>query len=437
MFTLAVTVLRTAMLNMKIPDGLISSVLGFAANLSDKNLLRIINSLGKLTSIEWQDKGVRAVRRLIEQDHFGIEATKRVIKKLNPTVRAKMVNNFLLGGILLGYKKRYAFWEEHGVAPPGNLMISSTTKCNLRCYGCYAGTHQIADDLSREEVEMLIVESGKAGTNIITMLGGEPFTMPWMLDIIEQFPDVGFQIFTNSLLLDDDKIARLAKTGNAMIVIGLDGPKEFTDGRKGEGAFDGAVTNIKKLSDAGVLVGYSTMVSRLNFDHIYGDEFIDTMIEAGAAFGWCAVAIPQGKACRDLQLIPTPEQKAKIPEMVQSVRTRKPLIIIDFYSDAAITEGCGAGRVTLHINNTGDVEPCVFFPFSVDNIRDKPFNEILKSDFLKGIRKVHKDYPGEVKTCMMVAQPQAALHVIKESNARETSEGTLEQLTILADAAKK
>ncbi len=421
------------MINMKLPDGLLSSVLGFASNLSDKNLLRIINTLGKLTSIEWQDKGVRVVRRLIEENHHGIEATKRVIQKMSPRVRSSMVNNFLLGGILVGYKKRYAFWEKYGVAPPGNLMISATTKCNLRCYGCYAGTHQLADDLTREEVEMLIEESGKAGTNIITMLGGEPFTMPWMLDVVEKYSDVGFQIFTNSLLLDDAKIERLAKAGNAIIVIGLDGPREFTDGRKGKGAFDGAIANMKKLSDAGVLVGYSTMVSRLNFEHIYADEFIDTMIEAGAAFGWCAIAIPQGKACRDLQLIPTPEQKAMIVEKVRSVRERKPLIIIDFYSDANITEGCGAARVTMHVNNTGDVEPCVFFPFTVDNIREKPFLDILKSDFFKGIREIHKDYPRHVQTCMMVAQPQAALNVITDCNARETSEGTLEQLHALAE----
>jgi MoaA/NifB/PqqE/SkfB family radical SAM enzyme len=407
-----------------------------ASNLSDKNLLRIINSLGKLTSIEWQDKGVRAVRRMIEEEHSGIEATKRAIKNMSPRTRSQIVNNFLLGGILLGYKKRYAFWEEHGVAPPGNLMISATTKCNLRCYGCYAGTHQIADELTREEVEMLIEEARKSGTNIITMLGGEPFTMPWMLDVVEKYPDIGFQIFTNSLLLDDEKIERLAKAGNAIIAIGVDGPKEFTDGRKGEGAFDGALANMRKLRDAGVLVGYSTMVSRLNFDHIYSDSFIDTMIEAGASFGWCAIAIPQGKACRELQLIPTPEQKAMIPEMVRSVRARKPLTIIDFYSDANITEGCGAGRVTLHINNTGDVEPCVFFPFTVDNIRKRSYVDILKSDFLKGIRKVHKEHPGKVQTCMMVSQPVAALKVITDCKAKETSDGTLEQLTNLADAAK-
>jgi MoaA/NifB/PqqE/SkfB family radical SAM enzyme len=421
------------MLNIKMPEGVTSKVLGFASNLSDKNLLRIVNTLGKLTSIEWHDKGVRALQRLIEENHSGIDAAKRAIKMMNPTVRAKLVNNFLLGGILSGYKKRYAFWEKYGVAPPGNLMVSPTIKCNLRCYGCYAGTHQISADLSRAEVEELIVEAGKAGTNIITFLGGEPFTMPWLLDVVEKFPDTGFQIFSNSLLLDDEKIARLAQAGNAIIVIGLDGPKEFTDGRKGEGAFEGALANMKKLSNAGVLVGYSTMVSRKNFDHIYADEFIDTMIDHGAAFGWCAIAIPQGKACKDLQLVPTPEQKAMISEKVRNVRARKPLIIIDFYSDANITEGCGAGRVTIHVNNNGDVEPCVFFPFSVDNIRQKPFLDILKSDFFKSIRKIPKDYAGNVQTCMMAAQPKAVLKIIEDHNARETSAGTLEQLHALAE----
>ena len=421
------------MLNIKIPEGLTSTVLGFAGQLSDKNLLRIVNTFGKLTSTEWQDKGTRALRKMIEENHSGIQAAKRAVKKLNPKVRAKIVNNFLLGGILLGYKKRYAFWEKYDVAPPGNLMISPTIKCNLHCYGCYAGTHQISDDLTREEVEMLIEEAGKAGTNIITLLGGEPFTVPWLIDVVEKYPDTGFQIFSNSLLLDDEKIERLAATGNAIIVIGVDGPREFTDGRKGEGAFAGALANMKKLSDAGVLVGYSTMVSRKNFDHIYADEFIDTMIEHGAAFGWCAVAIPQGKACKELQLVPTPEQKAMIAEKVRTVRAKKPIIIIDFYNDAKISEGCGAGRVSLHVNNTGDVEPCVLFPFAVDNIRKKPYLDILKSDFFQGIRKIHKDYPGKLQTCMMASQPQAVLKVIRDCDARETSAGTLEQLHALAD----
>lgn len=421
------------MFDLSIPDSLSSKILGFASNLSDKNFLRIVDTVAKITSIEWHDKGIAAMRQLIADKHPGIAGARRALQKVNPKVRGKLFNNYLLRGVLLGYKKRLAFYNEFQVAPPGNLMISPTTSCNLRCYGCYAGTHLRTDELTQQEVEKMIEEAGKAGTNLVTWLGGESFIRPWIFEVLEKFPQVGFQIFTNGLLLDDEKIERLAKLGNAIIAVGIDGPEEFTDGRKGKGAYQGALKIIRKLSDAGVLVGYSTMVSRQNFDAIYSDEFIQTMIDHGAAFAWCAIAIPQGKACKDLQLVPTDEQKAMIPDKVRRVRKNNEIVFIDFYADAKITEGCGAGRVSIHVNNIGDVEPCVFFPFAVDNIRDKPFLDILKSDFFQDIRKVHKRYPGELNTCMMATKPQAVLEVVKANNAKETSEGTLEQLAVLAE----
>lgn len=421
------------MFDLSIPDSLSSKILGFASNLSDKNLLRIVDTVAKLTSIEWHDKGIDAMRTFIADKHPAIAGVKRALGKVNPKVRGKLFNNYVLRGVLLGYKKRLAFYNEYNVAPPGNLMISPTTSCNLRCYGCYAGTHIRTDELTQAEVEMMIEEAGKAGTNLVTWLGGESFIRPWIFDVLEKFPHVGFQIFTNGLLLDDDKIARLAELGNAMIAIGIDGPEEFTDGRKGQGAYRGALEVMRKLSDAGVLVGYSTMVSRQNFEAIYSDEFIGAMIDHGASFAWCAIAIPQGKACKDLQIMPTDEQKAMIPEKVRQARRNNEIVFIDFYADAKITEGCGAGRVSIHVNNVGDVEPCVFFPFAVDNIRQKPFLDILKSEFFQDIRKIHKKYPGELNTCMMATKPQEVLRVVQANNARETSEGTLEQVTALAE----
>ena len=421
------------MMNIDIPQAVSNQILKMFGNLSNKNLLRIVELLEKFTSNEHHKKGVASIKRMIEEDSQAIQATRRIIQNLNPNARAGLLNNFLLGNLLIGYRKRYKFWEEHHVPPPGTLMISTTLKCNLRCFGCYAGTHEHKNELSREEVENLIIEAGKTGTNTITLLGGEPFIVPWLLDVMEKFNKTAFKVFTNGLLLDDEKVAKLAELGNAALFIGIDGLEKETDARKGKGAFKGALKAMKKLSDAGVAVGYSTMVSSRNIDEIYSDEFIDTMIEHGAGFGWAAVAIPQGKACKETQLIPSEEQKARIKDLVSNVRRNKPIILIDFYSDARITEGCGAGRTNIHVNANGDVEPCVLFPFAVDNIREKSYTEILKSDFFKGLRKVHKRYPGEMQTCMMVYKPKDVLEVIQEVGARETSKGTLEQLHAMAE----
>ncbi|MBW1846212.1 MAG: radical SAM protein [Deltaproteobacteria bacterium] len=238
--------------------------------------------------------------------------------------------------------------------------------------------------------------------------------------------------FCNGLLIDDAKIKKLAEMGNAGIAIGLDGFKEDTDDRKGQGTFDKAMETMRKLRDAGVIVGFSAMTSRKNFDVIHSEAFFDTIIENGAGFGWMSIAVPQGRASTETDLIPTTEQKTQIQGLIKNLKQTKPILIIDFLTDAYLTEGCGAGRVIWHINANGDAEPCVLMPFAVDNIREKSFLEIIRSDFFKGVRGIHQRHCNESQTCMMTFQPKEVFDVIQQCGARETSIGTLEALNELA-----
>ncbi|NDY43118.1 radical SAM protein [Dissulfurirhabdus thermomarina] len=422
------------MADFEIPAAVSNQILGMAGKLSNQNLLRIVGLLERFASIDWHHRGIAAIKRMIEEDHQGIEAVRRIVQRANPQARSALVNAFFLGAILLGYKRRYAFWQRHQVAPPGTLMISPTVRCNLRCYGCYAAHHEPRQELTRQEVEGVVREATAAGTNFIMFMGGEPFVVPWLLDVIAAFPKTAFLIYTNGLLIDDAKVRRLAELGNAAVAIGIDGLEAETDRRKGPGAFRGAVAVMKRLSDAGVITGFSTMVSRRNYDEIYSDAFIDTMIEHGAGFGWMAVALPQGRACEEPDLIPTPEQKAGIKARIQRLRQRKPILLVDFYNDAEITEGCGAASLTMHVNVNGDVEPCVLMPFAVDNIREKPFTEILCSDFFKGLRRIRESHPPGEQTCMWVYCPREVRDVVHRSGARPTSRGVMEKLDELADA---
>ena len=407
-------------------------MLKIAGNLSKKNMLRSIEILGKLASIKWHDQGLTAIKEMIENDHPGIEAVRRIFQKANPQTRSALLNNFILGGFLLGYKKRFAFYKTHGIAPPGTLMISPTLRCNLKCYGCYASTHEHKQELSFEEVDTVITEASAAGTNFILFLGGEPFMVPWLLDMVEKHPRIAFIIYTNGMLIDDGSVKRLADLGNAAIAIGLDGLEKETDERKGKGTFKKAMAVMRKLNEAGVMVGFSAMTSQRNFNVLHSDEFYDTMIENGAGFGWIPIAVPQGSACQEPDLIPTKEQKAKIGELIKGLKQRKPILIADFLTDAYITEGCGAGRIMWHINANGDVEPCVLMPFSVDNIREKGFLEILQSDFFRRIRGISQSHSKRDQTCMMVYKPKEVLDAVKVCGARETSIGTLEKLHDMA-----
>jgi len=421
------------MKNFRLPKFLSSGLIGMASRLSKKKLIRVVSVFEKLASIKYHNQGIDGVKKLIEDNHPGIEAVQRILQQANPNARSALLNNFILGSIFFGYKKRLDFYDTHGAAPPGALMISPTIRCNLRCYGCYAGTHENKEELTFDEVDQILSDAYAAGTNFIIVLGGEPFMVPWLLDMVQKHHKMAFIIYTNGLLIDDAKIKRLAEMGNAGIGIGLDGLKEDTDDRKGPGTFDKAMETMRKLRDAGVIVGFSAMTSRSNFDVIHSEAFFDTMIENGAGFGWLTIAVPQGRASTEKDLMPTPEQKAQIQGLIKNLKQKKPILIIDFLTDTYVTEGCGAGRVMWHINANGDVEPCVLMPFAVDNIREKSFLEVIQSDFFKGIRDIHQRHCNEPQTCMMTFQPKEVLDVIQKCGARETSIGTLEALNELAE----
>jgi len=418
--------------DFKLPKIISNELLEITANVSDKNLLKALGILEKLASIKWQLQGFSAIKQLIQDQHPGIEAVRRILRNANPAARSAILNNFALGSILLGYRKRLDFYNKHGVATPATLMISPTLRCNMKCYGCYAGTHEKRQELSYEEVDEIISGAADAGTNFIIILGGEPFMLPWMMDMLEKYPSLAFQIFTNGLLINDEKVERLAAAGNVAITIGLDGFREQTDNRRGPGTYDKATAIMRKLSNAGVVVGFSAMLSTKNLDTIYSDEFLDAMIENGAGYGWIPVVLPQGRACVEKDLFLSEVQKKEIETLANEARKRKPILLVDFYNDSRLTEGCGAGRITAHINANGDVEPCVLMPFAADNIREKAFVDILRSGFFEGLRDINHRYCKETQTCMWVHKPKEVLDVINTCGARSTSEGVLDRLHELA-----
>jgi len=402
------------------------------ATASNKNLLKALTILEKFASIKWHHQGFSAIKQMIKADHPGIQATRRILQNANPAARAAILNNLILGCLLLGYRKRMDFYHKHGVAPPGTLMLSPTLRCNLKCYGCYSGTHARGQELTRAEVDRILADAADAGTNFIIVLGGEPFMVPWIMDLFEKYSSMAFQVYTNATLIDDEKIKRLAAMGNVAITVSVDGLREETDRRRGPGTYDQATAVMRKLNRAGVVVGFSAMLSSMNFNIIYSDEFLDTMIHNGAGYGWVPLTLPQGRACVEPELILNEEQKKKIYHMVKDARARKPILLMDFYNDAKLTEGCSAGRITVHINANGDVEPCVLMPFSKDNIREKPLADILRSDFFDGLRNINTRYCKETQTCMWVFKPKDVLDVINTCNVRATSDGVLDRLNELA-----
>jgi 2-iminoacetate synthase ThiH len=83
-------------------------------------------------------------------------------------------------------------WQKSGLHVPALLIVSVTSKCNLRCKGCYAFAHNKgkseAPELSDARLRTLVAEANELGISTILFAGGEPLIRKDLLTITKDFP---------------------------------------------------------------------------------------------------------------------------------------------------------------------------------------------------------------------------------------------------------
>jgi MoaA/NifB/PqqE/SkfB family radical SAM enzyme len=91
------------------------------------------------------------------------------------------------------------------VGPVRSIALDITSKCNLRCSGCYyyaEGMDKVRvsqDDCAFDE---LLQQEQERGTNFITVVGGEPALVPGRLKKIHQTFKMNV-LFYSSLIFDN------------------------------------------------------------------------------------------------------------------------------------------------------------------------------------------------------------------------------------------
>jgi MoaA/NifB/PqqE/SkfB family radical SAM enzyme len=216
-------------------------------------------------------------------------------------------------------------------------------------------------------------------------------------------------------------------------MISVEGLEESTDERRGKGCWSGVNEAMKRLKRRGVFFGFSATSTRNNVEEVTSDEFIDTMIGLGCMNGWYFQYIPIGHN-PDPSLMLTAEQREASRRNVYRLRGTKPIVLADFWNDGPTVGGCMAGgKRYLHINAEGDIEPCVFAHFAVDNVRDKSIREALKSPFMTAVRN-GIPYDGNLlRACMIIDRPEVLREYFSTYNAQPTHDGAESIVTNLAD----
>ncbi len=338
---------------------------------------------------------LRTVERALAENRLSNASIRRILKNFGHDTMLKKGHPSI----------REEFIKTHGVRPPEILLISPTKGCNLSCKGCYADSASLHIKLPWPVLDRLVTEVHDIwGGRFIVFSGGEPLVYRdgghGILDLAEKHRDCYFMMYTNGTLIDDAMARRMADLGNLIPAISIEGLKESTDARRGDGVFDKICAAMERLRRAKVFYGASITATRSNVDEIFSDRVIDFYFkEMGALFGWVFQYMPIGRAIT-LDMMPTPEQRLFMWQRSWELINKRRLFIADFWNGGTAAQGCiGAGRSGgyMAVIWNGDVVPCVFMPYSPINAvtayaEGKNLIDIWSAPFFKQIRDWQYSY---------------------------------------------
>ncbi|MEM1588320.1 MAG: radical SAM protein [Candidatus Bathyarchaeia archaeon] len=304
---------------------------------------------------------------------------------------------------------------------PFQVVWEITSACNLKCKHCSANAGVGSNELNTEEALKAIDELDKFGITILAFSGGEPLIRKDFLKLAKYAADKGIYVAvaTNATLITREKAKEMKKAGIEYVQISLDGatPETHDSFRGAPGTFNRTIEGIKNVVAEDFFVNVSTTVTKLNYREV--PKILDLCEKLGVDWFMAYNFIPTGRGVNIAELDLTPEEREELLKMLyermqksnvamlstapQFARVSleascqsEALILSHFYSAksrekikglAEFIGGCGAGRFYIAIKPDGTIQPCVFLPLVLGNIKNDNLEELwVTSKILKDLR---------------------------------------------------
>ena len=279
-------------------------------------------------------------------------------------------------------RKKY---KNEGLNVPPFLIASITSNCNLHCAGCYSRENEATKDcepvnqLSDEQWLGIFNEAEELGISFILLAGGEPLLSKGVIKAAAEKPNILFPIFTNGVFISDEYFELFNKNRNLVPIMSIEGHKEATDSRRGEGIYDKLISNMEIFKKKNLIFGNSVTVTTENFDDVLSDDFVSMLQGYGGKAVIYVEYVPVSEESKELAL--SEEQEEKLRERIAELRKDyEDMVFISFPGDEKSSGGCvAAGRGFFHINSHGGAEPCPFSPFSDTNVVETSLKGAISS----------------------------------------------------------
>lgn len=288
-------------------------------------------------------------------------------------------------------KKRQAY-EAEGLHVPSYLIASITSSCNLHCAGCYSRSNnatvdcQPTEQLSDEEWLRIFKEADDLGVSFILLAGGEPMLRWDIIKAAGEMQNILFPIFTNGTYMGGKYFELFDKCRNLVPVMSIEGGREETDARRGEGIYDRQIANMDKLHEKDLIFGASITVTKENLIEAFSDDFLDELSKRGCKAVFYIEYVPVTDESKDLA--PDDADREYMRSRIDALREQKQeMLFVSFPGDEKSSGGClAAGRGFFHINSHGGAEPCPFSAYSDINVKDTSLREAIDSRLFHALR---------------------------------------------------
>ena len=275
--------------------------------------------------------------------------------------------------------------EDKGCHIPPFLIASITSKCNLHCAGCYSRRNNATVDtkpteqLTDAEWLKIFDEAAELGISFILLAGGEPMLRWDVIRAAGKKQNILFPIFTNGTYMGEQYFSLFDKCRNLIPIISIEGSKEFTDKRRGNGIYEKLIANMDEMKKRGLIFGVSITVTTKNYIEVTSQDFLRGLSDRGCKAVIFVEYVPVNEESK--HLAPTDSERKYLSNAIQKYREHQPeMIYISFPGDEKSSGGClAAGRGFFHINSHGGAEPCPFSPYSDLNIRDSSLKDAIRS----------------------------------------------------------
>ena len=284
-------------------------------------------------------------------------------------------------------------YEKEGLHVPGFLIASITSSCNLHCAGCYSRCNEATVDttpfeqLTKAEWSKIFKEAEDLGISFIMLAGGEPLLRRDVMEAASTYRNIIFPVFTNGTYIDKEYFDLFDRNRNLLPVLSIEGDKEITDGRRGEGIYECVEANMNTFRDNGMIFGASITVTTENYKEVTSREFIEDLMSKGCKLIIYVEFVPVTEEAQ--YLAPGDPERVYVAEAMDKMREHtSEIVLLSFPGDELANEGCmAAGRGFFHINSHGGAEPCPFSPYSDTNIKKTSLREALRSPLFLALQK--------------------------------------------------